>query len=253
MLPNLALPYLPISLVFYVDSNTGHLVKPKAHSPLISLPCITSEITEEDNNEIYGFDPTCLGQHLSTEYDINSLAKGWLLTNTPFSVSFCKYPEYYYKYINFAANLIYINLLPEDYEENYGLFPPYINLSDYDLVYDSSPVKCYSYRSQEKSIEIPRICELELTKKCLVIEQDQILYLYVNNVFCGYTLLDSDTWSFIEGSEILESSCVRDLNKLTIKAGKKWNTTKEVCPSVVKNNSQLTQIKQYLINLLSCM
>lgn len=87
----------------------------------------------------------------------------------------------------------------------------------------------------------------------MVIEQDQILYLYVNNVFCGYTLLDSDTWSFIEGSEILESSCVRDLNKLTIKAGKKWNTTKEVCPSVVKNNSQLTQIKQYLINLLSCM
>ena len=235
MLPNLFPPYLPITLVFYVDSNTGHLVKPKTHSPLIPLPCITSEITDENNDEIYTFDPTCLGQHLSTEYDINSLVKGWLLTNVPFSVIFCKYPEYYYKYISFAANVTYISLVPEDYEENYGLFPPYINLTDYDLVYDSSPVKCYRYRIKTESVEIPRICELELTKKCLVIEQDQILYLYVNNVFCGYQLSNSNLWSFLEGSEILDPSCVRDLNKLTIKAGKKWNVAKEVCPNEVKN------------------
>lgn len=252
MLPNsLHLPYLPITLVFYVDSTTNYLVKPKVHSSAITRPCITSEITDETLEDFHPFDPTCLGNHLSTESDINNLVKG-ILPN-PFSVSFSKYPDYYYKYISFANEVLFIKLEPVDYEVCYDVYPPYIDYTDYRVSYEDDTIKLLKYSRVSQTLEPPTICDFNLTKKCTVIQQNDIYYLYVNNVYCGFKLADTENWVFLKDSEIWEPSCVRDFNKLTIKAGNTWHRVEEANPEQEKERLNLKTIKEYLFNLLSCM
>jgi hypothetical protein len=258
MLPNsLHPPYLPINLVFYVDSSTGFLVKPYKHYQEVTNKSIfiTSENTNQTLSTVYLFDPTCIGSHLSTESDINTLVKGWISesdSDSFLAFSFSKYPDYYYKYINFANEITYIRLTPSEYEECYEVCPPYIDLSNYELKNHKSYIEVYEAKVSTNT-DIPTILDLGLSEKCTVISQDSVIYLYIDKVYCGYKLVDVDHWVFIENSLILTNDYAQDFNTLIIKGQKTWEQKPYADPKQISNQFKLSLIKQYLFNILSCM
>jgi len=225
-----SLPVFDLSLVFYVDSNTKGLVKPKNH--IFPNGCwVSSEITDEPQINFTGFNKEAIGNWLSTDYELKASITQTLRESKALFLSFSKYPVYYYPYLSIASDLIVVELQESEYEEVYPYASmPYIGddfilkgeycipiltgVGQDDNIQWYRNINCF-YQAPVHPLapSIPKFFDLELTKKCSILQVEDVIYLYVNNNLCGAKM--EDKWFFIQNSEILQPPCVRDFNKLT--------------------------------------
>jgi hypothetical protein len=264
-----SLPVFDLSLVFYVDSNTKEFVKPKNHI-FPNAYWISSEITDENQHLFLGFNKEEIGNWVSNDYELKASINSRLRDGGGLYLSFSKYPEYYYPYLHIATDLFIVELQESEYEEKYhytsmpyvdntfilkdaeehfNLFPDHPNISDYtNVTYYQNINYTYDDSTSLLAPTIPKVLDLELTKKCLVLQVDNLTHLYVNNTLCGTKI--NDVWFFIYGSDILQSSCVRDFNKLTKDNG--YMTVRSEFELLDREipNQQANILRSYLLAIL---
>lgn len=255
MIPNsLHLPYLPIKLVFYVDCNTKRLVKPKYETFLkykSEYIVITTEDFNKTNKDVYLYNPTAIGNWLTTEQEVNQLVSRELLSDKDATISFVfsKYLELCYKYLNLACSIVHVEV--SEYEEIYDYYAPYVDESLYEKVVEDN-VTYYSAKlpvTNKKSIpSFNNDLASELSDRCLILEANGFTYLYVDKEYCGYQENTSPfRWAFVKNSKILTPELVKDFNILT-KEHYASMCRGDIHPSDIEQDE--STMMQYLCNLL---